>query len=52
MRVVTKMEERGARGRVARLTIAREEKLNALDPDAEALWDERTDGIDDQPPAT
>ena len=30
MRVLTKMEERGARGRVARLTIAREEKLNAL----------------------
>ena len=27
------MEERGARGRVARLTIAREEKLNALDPE-------------------
>jgi enoyl-CoA hydratase/carnithine racemase len=27
------MEERGARGRVARITIAREEKLNALDPE-------------------
>jgi enoyl-CoA hydratase len=33
VRVITKMEERGARGRVARLTIAREEKLNALDPE-------------------
>jgi len=33
VRVVTKIEERGARGRVARLTIAREEKLNALDPE-------------------
>jgi enoyl-CoA hydratase len=32
-RVITKVEERGARGRVARLTIAREEKLNALDPE-------------------
>jgi len=31
-RVVTRIEELGARGRVARLTIAREEKLNALDP--------------------
>jgi len=32
-RVVTKLEERGPRGRVARLTIARDEKLNALDPE-------------------
>ena len=32
-RVITKVEERGARGRVARLIIAREEKLNALDPE-------------------
>jgi enoyl-CoA hydratase/carnithine racemase len=32
-RVVTKIEERGPRGRIARLTIAREEKLNALDPE-------------------
>jgi enoyl-CoA hydratase len=32
-RVITKVEERGARGRVARLTVAREEKLNALDPE-------------------
>ena len=33
MRVLTKLEERGPRGRVARLTIARDEKLNALDPE-------------------
>jgi enoyl-CoA hydratase len=32
-RVITKVEECGGRGRVARLTIAREEKLNALDPE-------------------
>ena len=33
MRVLTKLEERGPLGRVARLTIARDEKLNALDPE-------------------
>jgi enoyl-CoA hydratase len=33
VRVLTKLEERGPHGRVARLTIAREEKLNALDPE-------------------
>jgi len=33
VRVLTKLEERGPRGRVARLTIARDEKLNALDPE-------------------
>src|SRR5262249_56299078 len=32
-RVVTRIEERGPRGRLAFLTIAREEKLNALDPE-------------------
>jgi len=33
VRVLTELEERGPRGRVARLTIARDEKLNALDPE-------------------
>ena len=32
-RVVTRIEERGPRGRLAFVTIAREEKLNALDPE-------------------
>src|SRR5215471_17734862 len=32
-RVVTRIEERGPRGRLAFITIAREEKLNALDPE-------------------
>jgi len=32
-RVATRIEERGPRGRLAWLTIAREEKLNALDPE-------------------
>jgi enoyl-CoA hydratase/carnithine racemase len=32
-RVITTMEERGPRGRLARLTISRQEKLNALDPE-------------------
>ncbi|HEV3395978.1 MAG TPA: enoyl-CoA hydratase [Xanthobacteraceae bacterium] len=49
-RVVTRFDEHGARGRVARLTIAREAKLNALDPEtiaalaaaARALHDDET----------
>jgi enoyl-CoA hydratase len=32
-RVVTRIDERGPRGRLAFITIAREEKLNALDPE-------------------
>src|SRR5262249_55256857 len=32
-RVVTRIEERGPRGRLAFVTIARDEKLNALDPE-------------------